>query len=108
MSQYQIVKADVYLNNHEIYHTKDEILQAIEQNEEEINIKIVDLFGMCCGDATKLLLNPSGHSIDDVPLNKIKEKFTEIFNTDDGLEYLYKHNLKLRYLYDNFENALIV
>ena len=105
MSQYQFVKdVEVCLRNHEVYHSKEEIREQMEEIRKGIALLKMRLFGMVCSNIKELY--PSDE--DGSYLEKAQEEFNNIFEEEDmGLVYLLQHLVDLQYIHDNFERVEI-
>lgn len=107
MSYYQWAEGvEVCLANHEVYHSKEEVMDAIKENEQRIALYRMQLFGMVCGSPKDLFIDKDegGYTIN--PIDSAFEKFNLIFDEENfGLLYLVSHNVKLRYIYDNWDKV---
>lgn len=103
MSYYQWTTAEICLNNHEVYNTKEEIKEAIDENKQMIEDYKEELFGYMCCTPKDIVANEEdkGNVVDF-----LKRRFKEIFESElYGLEYLIAHNVNLQYMYDNFDKS---
>ena len=107
MSYYQWAEGvEVCLANHEVYHSKEDVMDAIKENEQQIPQYRMQLFGMVCGSPKDLFAHKDekGYGID--PIETALMKFNQIFDEENfGLLYLVSHNVKLRYIYDNWDKV---
>lgn len=105
MSQYMGCNhAEIQLNNHECYHSKEELLHKINENKKCIEELKQKLFGMVCGNVKDLFLteNCEGNSID--PIDNAGFEFKELFDSEQyGIIYLIEHNVYLQLMYDNWD-----
>lgn len=107
MSQYQFVKdVEVCLRNHEVYHSKEDVMMQINENEDLIERIKQRLFGMVCGRPCDLF--PCDEESGTDPLEKSHEEFVIMMEDPvAGLEALVAHNVDLQYVYENFERSEI-
>lgn len=105
MSQYQYVKGvEVCLNNHEVYHSKEDVMEQIKENEKEIQRRRMWLFGLVCSSDAASCVGDDGSC--DSPIDMLQERFDNAFDDEFiGIETLVAHNVKLQYIYDNFERT---
>lgn len=101
MSQYQWVEGvDVCLANHEYYHTKEDVLRQIKENEKRIAEIKRKLFAMVCGNVKDLFV----YEEDCHPIERARIEFDYLFDAEcEGLEYLIAHNVELQLVADNWD-----
>jgi hypothetical protein len=87
---------EVCLENHEYYHSKEEVFEQIKENEGIVNNCKQKIIGLSCGNPKELLDVPEGVSIIDT----VQEYIDKLFET---IEYCYSHNVDLQYIADNWD-----
>ena len=102
MSEYMHCEnVDVYLRNHEIYHSKEEILEGIRRNEAQIEDCKRILFGMCC--ATPCDIAPALCD-SECMVDSICHRTNQLY---EDLERMVEHNVRLRYIAENFDKCKV-
>ena len=61
-----------------------------------------ELFGMVCATPKDIVKNEE----EDI-IWSLQMKLNEILNEEDGLPYYVVHNVKLKYIYENFDKSSI-
>ena len=107
MSYYQWAEGvEIRLANHEVYHSKEDVMDAIKDNEKQIAQYREQLFGMVCSTPKDLFADKDEVGCTTDFIESAWIKFNQIFDEEDwGLLYLISHNVKLRYIYDNWDKV---
>lgn len=95
---------EITLNNHECYHSKEEVLEEIKENEKTIAEHKQKLFAMVCGNIKDLFgsTDEEGNTLE--PIDAAGFEFKNLFEDECcGIEYLIYHNVILQQLYDNWD-----
>lgn len=98
---------EVCLANHEVYHSKEEVMEQIKENEKLIEQKKQYLFGLVCSSDPMKCIFINEEECDE-PLTELQDRFNAAFDDEFcGIETLVAHNVDLRYIHDNFEKTEI-
>lgn len=108
MSVYQYCNSvRVELDNHEVYDSVSEIEKQISDNNERINEIKTKIIGLCCGNPKDLVVTEDCEGEKMNPIDSLYDYVNELIDGYYGLAYLYRKNVDLEYIKDNFDNTEI-
>lgn len=90
----------VTLRNHEHYNSKEEVLEAIKDNEHNIQMLEQELFGLVCGNPKDLLSTKDLEGAEINPIEVAQCRFNSIMTE---IKSLSEHNIDLGYIADYWD-----
>lgn len=104
MGSYISVEAKIWSKNWEVFNSKEEVLDKIEENKKEISNLKKQIFGLCCGNIKDLLNCKDSENYNLDPIEVLESKLDVIFEDEIcGLEALICQNYRLQYFYENWD-----
>ena len=100
-------KVHIQLNNHEIYYTKEQLQEAINDADKCIDRIKQELFGLICGNPKDLLVTKDCEEAPIAPVEAAQCRFEQLMGESDnyaGLEYYLWHKFKLELLLEHWED----